>query len=1156
MSRFASPVRKRLENKPLVKSNSRAHDWDDETKSTRSGSRRRVRPPPPPSEFSDDRSTVSSTSGLTRRSRSRSPSVGWLRDRPPPKPLMKGRAALLTNQLISNLNADKEESTSPESILFPSRHISTSDAVRSAREELSRLKAEWSTNATRTIDAVQDIYKDIAKVRRAREEANRQIVEKEFEVYSKREELDALYDHLAKLEKLALEKGVKWVRPPLVRPANMVVPARNLALSMASSGASVGTSNSSWRLALRQLTLPPGSSKAMLDDDSVSENKTVDSHGAAIVMRDRISALLDPEDDEDTHANTLSEGTQTDVHQYTPRRVAPRAPIGRPGGLVDQEIRRVSPNKTERDMHSDRDCDVSDEGNETDMMGQRVVAPGDGSSDWEVYGHSDSRPVSRSPKQSVPLNKWVLGTPTKRDPDGGKNIMWIAERVALTAPPPPPPPRNQTTPQPPVKDQFGTAQTPNSYNHQGHRNNTNTRSKSAPPSRPQSVGNTHSPVIAARHKPAAPPPPSHPPPSHLMHERDSQTELEMEYHPPPPPNDPPSRISTEPQEVDSGVYNSNRGHLGTSPKVSLWEPVEDDEGDDDQATDHRDNQDDHDEMHSEEENGWAHDVEEQDMYQEEGEYEEKYNDDEDGVFTDDGDDIGTGGDYSISDDQPQNDDSILSSEEKITEAIDRGRSGRNGSFNGGSTHRPFESFAESDQCDSIQESAFDGNDGSRYEEFQKIVMRNKWCKATLKRLSHFDPILNSLKRNGSCIKFITRCCPDEMQGEATVSTSRLGVNVSWLESIALRLGTFWALPERTFLVDCLNGHDPEGDNHVRWLSKLFLSCQPQLESKWNDPSPFSQQLSHQESGDDYFIQNGNVTSLIPGARSANHHFTSSSGNGSDNSGTPHKSGRRLSVASAAPKLTRKLSREEELDIEAKELSAKRNRYIGDLTKKERRSSMIKAEQGWDSNFSRKVKDKMKRSDSGLDSVYQKDDEAVRSSMFEAVQLPSYRTKTTDFTNAMSGLGEIGTGRNWTGQTRSKIVQQSEHDDAMRTHAILQHLTTENKDLYLSMVKSLKASCIPIERVETDLQLHFPHGQLDDKNAIKQAMQLAGRPHPSTREVTITAKYLQYCIDNIEAGLLKDNRAKMRTSGVQKRKLPHWRDLVLVLKHILKTYGQK
>jgi hypothetical protein len=114
-----------------------------------------------------------------------------------------------------------------------------------------------------------------------------------------------------------------------------------------------------------------------------------------------------------------------------------------------------------------------------------------------------------------------------------------------------------------------------------------------------------------------------------------------------------------------------------------------------------------------------------------------------------------------------------------------------------------------------------------FEELKLAVSKNKWCRSTLSRLppplppsvltldrlSMFDHISKSLQRHGTCRKFIKFCNPDEFSPrEERIKTLRL--SVGWLENIANKLGTFWAFPERKFLMECLLHFDESGRHHI------------------------------------------------------------------------------------------------------------------------------------------------------------------------------------------------------------------------------------------------------------------------------------------------------------------------------------------------------
>lgn len=78
----------------------------------------------------------------------------------------------------------------------------------------------------------------------------------------------------------------------------------------------------------------------------------------------------------------------------------------------------------------------------------------------------------------------------------------------------------------------------------------------------------------------------------------------------------------------------------------------------------------------------------------------------------------------------------------------------------------------------------------------------------------FDQITNSLQKTGTCHKFIKSCNPDEFSPEEERSKT-LRLTVGWLENIANRLKTFWAFPERKFLMECLHHSDETGKYHIR-----------------------------------------------------------------------------------------------------------------------------------------------------------------------------------------------------------------------------------------------------------------------------------------------------------------------------------------------------
>lgn len=99
----------------------------------------------------------------------------------------------------------------------------------------------------------------------------------------------------------------------------------------------------------------------------------------------------------------------------------------------------------------------------------------------------------------------------------------------------------------------------------------------------------------------------------------------------------------------------------------------------------------------------------------------------------------------------------------------------------------------------------------------------------------FDHVKNLLHRQGSCVRFLSRCHPDvETRRGEHDDYSSTAMSVVWLECITSRLATFWALSEREFLVTTMEKLNPDGEFHVQWLSQLLLSFHPSLESHFED----------------------------------------------------------------------------------------------------------------------------------------------------------------------------------------------------------------------------------------------------------------------------------------------------------------------------------
>ena len=87
-------------------------------------------------------------------------------------------------------------------------------------------------------------------------------------------------------------------------------------------------------------------------------------------------------------------------------------------------------------------------------------------------------------------------------------------------------------------------------------------------------------------------------------------------------------------------------------------------------------------------------------------------------------------------------------------------------------------------------------------------------------ISLFDPISKQLIKNNNCMKFIKSCNPNEFNLEDNQSSVTC-LTVGWLESIANKLGTFWALPERKYIIQCLMSYDETGQHHIRYLHNYY-----------------------------------------------------------------------------------------------------------------------------------------------------------------------------------------------------------------------------------------------------------------------------------------------------------------------------------------------
>jgi hypothetical protein len=111
-------------------------------------------------------------------------------------------------------------------------------------------------------------------------------------------------------------------------------------------------------------------------------------------------------------------------------------------------------------------------------------------------------------------------------------------------------------------------------------------------------------------------------------------------------------------------------------------------------------------------------------------------------------------------------------------------------------------------------------------------------------------------------------------------------------------------------------------------------------------------------------------------------------------------------------------------------------------------------------------------------------------------------------------------------------------------------------VFYGLARYLKLNCQPVERIETDLSLHYPHGHLDDRQAVRMALQLSGGLDPPARDVLLVQQFLQKVVESPE-GLLEDeanSQRKQRKSGVTTKRLIQWRDFVLVLRSLVSSYG--
>jgi hypothetical protein len=87
-------------------------------------------------------------------------------------------------------------------------------------------------------------------------------------------------------------------------------------------------------------------------------------------------------------------------------------------------------------------------------------------------------------------------------------------------------------------------------------------------------------------------------------------------------------------------------------------------------------------------------------------------------------------------------------------------------------------------------------------------------------------------------------------------------------------------------------------------------------------------------------------------------------------------------------------------------------------------------------------------------------------------------------------------------------------------------------VFYALARYLKLNCQPVERIETDLSLHYPHGHLDDRQAVRMALQLSGSIDPPARDVLFVQQFLQKVVESPE-GLLEDEANSQRMATRQR-----------------------
>lgn len=334
MSRFASPVEKYSQSHPKSKKEflkPKSHN---------------LPPPPPPPPLTDleNEETKSIASSISSR-RSKSTNNGWINEKASlsVRPIDSGKTILLTKQLLNTLEEETVINDQPQSVLFPSRVYDKSEIIRRCRDDIVCIQSDWQRFAYQAIDEVQHLSLDIIQFREASEALSLQTSEKEAELAQKKVELDKLYSHLAILEKEASKRGLKWIRPPLIRSVVPTISPRNIALSIASEGANLGNSQPSdinWKLELSKLIDSTTSSRMRDDSSETKSEKNDSSHFQSVEtnLPAASSQYSKPNTWEEYNDENNQRETANSSPTIRPLRPAPKAPVTRKSAFIDSEI--------------------------------------------------------------------------------------------------------------------------------------------------------------------------------------------------------------------------------------------------------------------------------------------------------------------------------------------------------------------------------------------------------------------------------------------------------------------------------------------------------------------------------------------------------------------------------------------------------------------------------------------------------------------------------------------------------------------------------------------------------------------------------------------------------------------------------------------------